>query len=750
MDRRFTYLVPDGLPVRPGCHVRVPFGAGDRLREGFALELTEDAPPEAEGKKLKQVHSLIDPVPVLLLDQLRLALWIRSAYNCLLVDALRLMIPSVLRGERAKVRTVRTVAAAPDAGEEAARAALLRPDGTPRAPKQWEVYRLLREAGCEMAVSDIARFIPGSGSAIRALLARGLLTESGHVTFRTPADGLPVEDRRVTLLPGQREAVEAVTASLGVHETFLLHGVTGSGKTEVYMHCIEQCLSRGRSAILLVPEISLTPQAVGLFRARFGGRIAVLHSRLSDGERFDEWRRIRSGDARVIIGARSAVFAPAQDVGLIIVDEEHEGSYQSEGSPRYHAVDVARKRGSLCGCPVLLGSATPQLISYYRAVNGTYRLLRLTERANRRPLPEVELADMRTEFLDGNNSIFSRTLQNALEECFAEGGQAMLFQNRRGYSTFVSCRACGTVLQCDNCDLSMTYHKRENRLVCHFCGESRPLPLRCPNCGKPFLKAFGVGTEQIEEQAKLLFPDIRVLRMDTDTIRAKNDLRDMLAAFARGDAQLLIGTQMIAKGHDFPGVSLVGVVAADSTLRFPDYRSGERTFQLLTQVAGRAGRAERPGRVIVQTYCPGHPVIRYAAAQDYEGFYRHELAERRKAVFPPYSLYARLLFTAQEETLPPIAAEKCRDELERELRALLLDVYEKTVLMLTASPSPIRRKNREFRAQVLVKLLRTEHTGRILRLLYAYADAHRGEESLPGLPGTFRQTGPEINPQDML
>ena len=369
----------------------------------------------------------------------------------------------------------------------------------------------------------------------------------------------------------------------------MLHGVTGSGKTEVYMHCIQRCIEAGRQAIVLVPEISLTPQTMGLFRARFGENVAVLHSRLSAGERFDEWRRIRLGMVQVAVGARSAVFAPFENLGLIVVDEEHEPTYQSEQSPRYQAAEVARKRCAMAKAPLILGSATPSIPTYYRAKSGTYTLIELTERVHKRPMPDILLVDMREEFRHGNTGIFSGALFNAMEKCLRAGKQAILFINRRGYSTFVSCRGCGYVFKCPDCDISMTYHRAEECVKCHYCNHAEPVPVKCPACGQPFIKYFGVGTQQVEEQLRENFPGVRALRMDMDSTRTKDAHERLLSAFARGEAQVLIGTQMVAKGLDFPDVTLVGVVAADSSLYLPDYRSSERTFQLLTQVAGPRG-----------------------------------------------------------------------------------------------------------------------------------------------------------------
>lgn len=739
IDRLFTYRIPEGLSVEPGMHVLVPFGRGNTQKEGFVLSISDKA--DSAGT-FKDVLRTLEPYAVLLPDQIELAYWMQRNYNCLLVDALRLMIPAQLRGGRVHEKIERTIKLVPELDVEEALRTLCDKSGKVRAIKQHEVLTLLAKSGLEMSVADLGAFIPGASTAIAALIRRGYVIESGHVTFRRPLDTAQTAETPVPPTAAQQFAVDAITAAMdgGSCTTFLLHGVTGSGKTEVFLRCIEHCIRSGKQAIMLVPEIALTPQTVGRFRARFSDEIAVLHSRLSAGERFDEWRRIRLGRAKVAIGARSAVFAPFERLGLIIIDEEHEGSYQSEITPRYHATEVALHRAATAGAPLLLGSATPSLLSYFRATSGRYQLLELPERVMHRTLPEVEIVDMRDEFLAGNNGIFSGRLVKLLGDCFSDGKQAMLFLNRRGYSTFVSCRACGAVIQCPNCDISMTYHKADRRLRCHFCGASAPVPLKCPSCGKPFIKYFGIGTEQVEEQLLSLFPDIKALRMDTDTMRGKDSHARMLASFASGESQVLIGTQMIAKGHDFPNVTLVGVVAADATLCIPDYRSTERTFQLLTQVSGRAGRDESPGRVVVQTYMPSHPAIRYARTHDYKGFFHYELAERRKALFPPYSLFLRILFSGPNEDELAEAGERYGQRLETSIRELLGEEGAQDLLLITASPAPIRKKQGNYRYQVLIKLLRTKRTASVIRLVYDYAAAHRNE--------LFALL--EVNPQDML
>ena len=746
VDRLYSYRVPEGMLVSPGSHVLVPFGNGNRQREGFVIRVMEQEETAVSDETqssvtLKPLLRVIEPYPILTPEQIDLAYWMQKSYFCLLVDALRQMIPAQMRGGKVKEKIEKTIQLAHPEDADAQLLSLLDKSGKPRAPKQYEVLETLKKTGLEMAVSDVLAYVPDAQGAISALVKRGYVVEGGHVTFRRPNISPLAADKLVTLNPAQESAVDAITTAMEAKSgTLLLHGVTGSGKTEVYMRAIERCLASGRQAIMLVPEISLTPQTVGLFQERFSDGIAVLHSRLSAGERFDEWRRIRLGKARVAVGARSAVFAPMQNVGLIIVDEEHEGSYQSETVPRYNALDVAAYRAKQFGSPMLLGSATPSLLSYYRALSGRYTLLELPSRVQNRPLPAVEVIDMRQEFQAGNNGIFSGKLAQYLGECLEKGQQAMLFINRRGYSTFVSCRNCGHVILCDDCDISMTYHKGENRLRCHFCGAVKPLPTVCPACGKPFIKYFGIGTEQVEEALHNLFPKAVTLRMDTDTIRTKDTMQQMLTAFARGEAQFLVGTQMIAKGHDFPNVTLVGVVAADATLLIPDYRSTERTFQLLTQVAGRAGRDENPGKVVIQTYSPAHPAIRYAREHDYKSFYHYELEQRKKAIFPPFSLFVRILFSGDDERSLQTGVDAYAEQLKHALGECLGAEGEHDILLYSASPAPIKRKQRAYRYQILIKLLRTARLSRAIQTIYTFAGDHRGE-LYPMV---------EVNPQDML
>lgn len=732
VDQRFTYRVPETLPVAVGHHVLVPFGQGDHAKEGFVVALKETS----DYPKTKDVAKIIERYPVLLPDQIALAEWMKDAYHCLFVDALRLMIPAQMRGMRIKEKKVRTVALSEDVDPEAALEALK------SAPAQKRVFELVARIGAEAPIPDINAFYPGSTPAVNALIKKGYLTEQHETVFRRPQK-LTLHTPEYALTEAQTHAAEEIRSAVirGEGEVLLLHGVTGSGKTEVYLKAIADCLALGKKAIVLVPEISLTPQTVGRFTDRFGDRIAVLHSRLSAGERFDEWRRIRLGLADIVIGARSAVFAPVEQLGLVIIDEEHESSYQSESQPRYLAGEIAARRVKTAGGALVLGSATPSLMSYARALSGKYRLLELPDRVAGRPLPQVEIVNMRDELLLGNNSIFSDKLTERLSECLAAGQQAMLFINRRGYATFVSCRSCGYVLKCDNCDISMTYHKTESRTRCHYCGAVKPLPKECPNCKKPFIKQFGIGTEQVEEAVHRLFPAVRTLRMDTDTMREKGSYEMLLSAFHRKEAQVLIGTQMIAKGHDFPNVTLVGVVAADTTLNLPDYRAPERTFQLLTQVAGRAGRDNLPGRVVLQTYEPNHPIIRFAKAQDYVSFFHYEIAARKKMLYPPFALFLRVVFADRDERTAERACLDYAKALETELRAALGEDGRQDLLLLVAAEAPIARISGYARYQILIKLLRTKRLKNAVGTVSAFHDTHRELCSEVQL---------EINPQEMF
>lgn len=738
VDRLFTYSVPDEIKAAPGQRVLVPFGRANKPIEGFIIELSEE---KLTSHEVKPVIRTLEPYTVLTGEQLELSKWICAAYHCTRADSLRGMIPAKLRGSRVKEKTVRTLRLAPNIDKDSFIASISTKNGGIKAPKQLEIFELLDNPSAEYSAADINAFIPGAASAVAALVKKGVLIEAGRETYRNPFAGRdPKPTLPLPLLPSQAAALQAINEAHG-GETMLLHGVTGSGKTEVYMQAIASELEKGRGAIVLVPEISLTPQTTDRFRSRFGNSVAVLHSHLSDGERFDEWRRIRFKKARVVIGARSAVFAPVEELGLIIIDEEHEPSYQSELTPKYSAVEVARRRARITGAKLVLGSATPSLTSYYRAQRGQYRLIEMPERINGENMPLVRIVDMREEFLSGNNGIFSAVLKDEIALCLERGEQAILFLNRRGYSSHVECRACGFVFTCKNCDVAMTYHKFDNALRCHYCGASAYVPNRCPSCGSEFVKFSGIGTQQVEEQLHELFPEIRTLRMDTDTTSGKNAHRDILDAFTRREADVLIGTQMVAKGLDIPNVTLVGVVFADSTLFHSDYRSGERTFQLLTQVAGRAGRADKLGQVIIQTNAPNHRAIALCTKHDYKGFYRLEIADRLHTLFPPFSVFVRALFISKSEEAASEAAGRFANGVtEALLSSLSKHGAEAELIFVMPGAAPIRKRDGEYRYAVIIKLARTAHTAEAMEAVYAYAAA-KPEETCCGI---------EINPQDML
>lgn len=691
LDRMFSYRVPEGMQIVPGQQVRIPFGP--RRIEGFVVSLTDEC--ELDPARVKDVLEPVQDYPVVLPELMELADWMHERYLCNLVDALRLMVPAEMRSGRVRIRTKRFVHLN-WSGEQI--------DGfgrtNPRAGRQIELLHQLQAGDLEAAQLN--------ASALKALVQRGAVTVYEGEQRRTPSALRGFADARdFELTAGQRRAVAAITAAMDRGGgRFLLNGITGSGKTEVYIRAIRHALERGQTAIVLVPEIALTPQMVSWFHGRFGDRAAVLHSGLSAGEKFDEWRRIRFGEAQVVVGARSAIFAPLTNIGAIIVDEEHENTYQSESRPRYDAREVAWRRAEKNGAVLVLGSATPSISSFMRAMPGVraenrLELLEMRERVNGRPLPEVEVVDMRAEFERGNHSVFSDRLSDELERCLNAGEQAVLFINRRGHSTFVSCRKCGYVVKCPQCDVSMTYHQVENQLSCHYCGNTMPPPRTCPQCGSSYIKYFGAGTQKVAEEAQKLLPEAHIVRMDVDTTRGKDAHERILSRFRSGEANLLIGTQMIAKGLDFPNVTLVGVVAADMTLNLPDYRSTERTFQLITQVAGRAGRGDKPGRVIVQTYDPDHYGIQLAAAQDFRAFYRKESAFRRSALYPPFTQIVRIVYSGKDE-------EQVRAAAEADEQRFAAWLEEKNMrgdaVQLRAAEAPISLLRGEHRWQLFLKM----------------------------------------------
>jgi primosomal protein N' (replication factor Y) len=586
---------------------------------------------------------------------------------------------------------------------------------TPQGPRQRIVLRTLEEAGGRLAVPDLLERARADRSVLRSLLKRGLARIESVESPRLPLALEQPPGPALNLRPteDQRRAIEAIEGLIAGRRfaTCLLHGVTGSGKTEVYLRAIEAAVARGRRALYLVPEIGLTPLLARRMRARFGEVLALLHSRLSEGERYDEWRRVREGRAQVVLGARSAVFAPIADLGLIVVDEEHDSSYKQDEYPRYHGRDLAVVRSKMAGAVVVLGSATPSMESYFQAQRGKHRLLELPERVGAAGLPPVERVDMRREFEEvGRESILSRRLAGALAERIGRKEQCLILLNRRGFSTFALCRACGEQVECRRCSIAMTLHLRERRLRCHYCDDSRRVPETCPRCGSAHLHFGGTGTERLEEVLRAALPGARIERMDSDTVRGRGSAERLLMRVETGEIDVLLGTQMIAKGHDFPNVTLVGVLAADALLGLPDFRAGERTFQLLAQVAGRSGRGERVGEVIVQAYDADHHAIRAAAEHDYAGFAAKELAFRKVMNYPPYSALAALLVKDR-------SFDRARGRAAAVAR-IVRGLGSRSLQVLGPAPAPLERLRGEYRVQILLKAAsRAEMQGALAAML---------------------------------
>ena len=711
VDRVFTYAVPEGMALKPGMRVMVPFG--HQVKEGYVLTLSGSA--GLNPARIREVMEPLEDYAVLLPQLIELAQELSQSAHCPLAETLRLMLPSQMRGGRVKVKTHK------------AAQLLLNGDALDkaraqqgRAPKRRLLIDLLSD-GALHPVSELQLLVRNPLESLQVLETQGVVRVSDEEVLRSP---YPDEARREPdpiLMPEQEEVLGEIEPALKRRQgAFLLHGVTGSGKTEVYIRAVRACLKLGLGAIVLVPEIVLTPQMVRWFRGRFADDAAVLHSRLSAGERFDEWRRIRMGKARVVIGARSAVFAPVADLGLIIVDEEHESSYVSDRVPAYDAREVAHSRAKREGAAVLLASATPSILSFAKARRGDYMLLEMPERVNGRPMPQVTVVDMREELRLGNKGMFSRLLLEKLDKCMQEGQQAMLFINRRGYAPSVVCRKCGHTMGCDACDVSLTYHAWDLSLHCHYCGRKTPLPPVCPICGSNCIRTVGVGTQRVEEEVRQRYPDVSVVRMDVDTTGMKDGHRDLINRFRSGQARIMVGTQMIAKGLDFPQVTLVGAVLADLSLNLPDYRSPERSFQLLTQVAGRAGRADKPGEVVIQTYQPGHYAIKAAASQDYRSFFTQEFARRRRDLYPPFTMLARLLCQAKDEP----AARAASAALFKRIDVLLSGqpALQKRVLFYREDEAPIKKIMGRARAQVFIKLLEHPDSQAVLSALQEMAN----------------------------
>lgn len=646
VDRVFDYLVPEHLipSIKVGVRVLVPFGKQNL--EGFILEIKTNS-----DRELKEIYSILDKDVILNDELLLLGKEIQNTTLSTLISAYQVMLPKALKA-KAGVTISKKYQTFYEIKDK---------EYIPSSLAQRKILELFSEA----KIISRKVLLEISSSALSTLLEKGVLSEIKEEDYRMKYD--IKRDTKKVLTKAQQNVVDSVLNDQR-HVPFLLFGVTGSGKTEVYMQIIEKVLKKGKTAIILVPEISLTPQMIEQFSNRFGNQIAALHSALSEGEKYDEWRRIARGEANIVIGARSAIFAPLKNIGIIIMDEEHSDSYkQGDKNPRYHARDIAIWRGKYHSCPVLLGSATPSLESMARARKGVYELVTLQERVNGKMLPEVEIIDMNQESKRSSYHITNTLLKN-LNDCIKRGNQAILFLNRRGFSTFVTCKNCSEVIKCPNCDITLTYHKSNKMLRCHYCGYATPLPKECPKCHENSLSDLGVGTEKIEEELHILLPSVKVLRMDVDTTSKKGAHKKMIDAFRNHEYDILLGTQIVAKGLDFSDVTLVGVINADTSLNIPDFRSSENTYSLLSQVAGRSGRSSKTGKVLIQTFNPDHYAISFVKHHDYLGFYNEEMKIRKRLGYPPFYFLCYLKISGKEADYLFQESSKIKRSLERNLQ----------------------------------------------------------------------------------
>ena len=681
IDRPFTYKVKEELLdiIEVGHRIKVPFGVKNKPTEAFVLGL------KCEGienvKKIKYISSILDDIPILTRDDLRLIDFLRENYLCKYIDAIRTIIPSGLsKGIKNKKKTVIVF------NKEL--------DGMFKDKDNYvKIVNLIKEKDGELTKSEIINDYSLSSYSLNKLIENGYLLTEDRVVYRYNTRSY-IEESKNVLNDEQKNAFNKILNS--DKKGFLLKGVTGSGKTEVYMNLVGETLKEGKSAIVLVPEISLTPQMIERFKGRFGKNVALFHSKLSQGERFDEWYRIKKGEARLVVGARSAIFLPLDNLGIIIIDEEHENTYKSEQNPKYLTKEVAKFLSEIKGCKYILGSATPSIETYYEALNGKLELVEIKNRVSNRPLPQMEIVDMREELKSRNLSLLSRSLYNEMKETLERKEQIILFLNRRGFSSFVSCRSCGYVFKCPECDLSMTYHKN-GYLICHYCGRAQREQKVCPECGSKYVKFFGAGTQRVEEEVKKYFPKARVMRMDVDTTRNKDSHENIYNAFKSGEGDVLIGTQMVSKGLDFKNVTLVGVLAADISLNIPDYRSSERTYQIITQVAGRAGRGEKKGKVVIQTYTPNSLSLQYAIENNYNDLYNEEIKVRKIMNYPPFSTIFLINSISKDERKLKEFMNKVGESLRK-----LLDSRE-DIQILGPVPCIITKLKDNYRWQIIIK-----------------------------------------------
>lgn len=698
IDRPFTYKIPVELKerVKIGQIVKVPFGTKNKTSEGFVLALKREEEID-KSFRVKKVASIVTDEPIIDKNDIKLIYFLREKYLCKYIDAFRLLIPvGIMKGAKSKSKKV-VVFKSDDLSS------------IKNSEGYIEIINFLKENSGKYTKTELINNNSISKYKLNKLIENGLLEVEEEIVFRYNNRTYNIDFEKELTAQQKQVLDEYINSS---DNLFLLKGVTGSGKTEVYMRMVEDALNKGKSAIVLVPEISLTPQMIERFKGRFGKDVALFHSKLSDGERFDEWFRVKSGKAKLVIGARSAIFLPVKNLGLIIIDEEHENTYKSDQNPKYQTKEVAEFLSNQKGCKVVLGTATPTIETFYRALIGELKLLELNSRVDGKAMPPMKVVDMRNELKSGNASLFSRELFNEIKEKLSKKEQIILFLNRRGFSTFVSCRSCGYVFKCEECDISMTYH-RNGLLVCHYCGKTKSTPKKCPKCDSKYVKFFGAGTQRVEEEVKKYFKEAKVLRMDVDTTRSKDSYENIYNTFKDGKADILIGTQMISKGLDFKNVTLVGILAADMSINIPDYRASERTFQIITQVAGRAGRGEKQGNVIIQTYTPDHYSLKYAINYDYEGFYEREFTVRALMKYPPFGKILLINAISKKEDLLKQFMHKISNGIK------LLVEKEKDIDVLGPIPCLIAKVKENYRWQIVIKgEFESEFAKKIKELLY--------------------------------
>lgn len=680
IDKTFTYEIPNNLEdqIKVGHRVKVPFGKGNRVSEAFVVKIYDKDNLSKENIKLKCISKICDRDPLLNKEDVALIKIMRDKYLCNYMECIKLFLPTgISKGIDFKKREILYK--------------IKELDGKYIKEPYISIMKVIENE--ELIKSEITNKYNLSQSSLRTLIKHGYIGTKEKIIDRVCKKVYDkYEKKQLSVL--QKNALDTIINSR--EKKFLIHGVTGSGKTEIYLNLVEHILIEDKEAIVLVPEISLTPQMIERFKGRFGDNVAVFHSRLSDGERFEQWMKVKNKEIKVAVGARSALFLPFENLGIIIIDEEHEGSYKSETDPKYNAKEVAFLISDLKGCKVVLGSATPSLETYYSGIKREIEIIKIKDRISKKPLPKSKIVDMREELEQNNRSIFSRELFSAIEDRLYKGEQIILFLNRRGFSPFVSCRKCGYVFKCENCDISLTYHTN-GELVCHYCGYKKSAVNICPKCKSKYVKYFGVGTERVEKEVKKYFPKSRTIRMDFDTTRKKNSYEDMYNKFKNNEADILIGTQMIAKGLDFENVTLVGVLAADLSLNYPDFRAAEKTFQLITQVSGRAGRGEKEGEVVIQTYSPDNYSIVLAGNNKYEEFFKEEIRIRKALDYSPFSKMLLINISTEDK----VQGERYIANLKKSLENII-DKYDR-IRMLGPCPCSIFKLKKEYRWQIIFK-----------------------------------------------